>query len=835
MADVLYLAELVVTGAGGAGTTTLRYASGNGHVTGPAETPANTWYDARITQPINITRNLFSRGKTSGQSQMGYGDLVLMNPDGGLDGLLEYGFDGQVVTIRRGTVGAAYPSGFPTIFSGTMEQAEAVGDTLVVRIRDRQLDLDRPLQSEKYAGNNVLPNGLEGVAGDIKDKPKPVCYGQVQNVPAVLVNTSKMIYQVADRAVTLLPSVYDSGVLLSAPPVTSVTDNFGADLPIGRSLAYGNGVYVATGGGGRLCSSPDGTTWTSRTSTFGANAVNAVLFANGGFVILGDNKNVAVSTDGTSWTAKTLPAGWGATDDGLDLCYGNGTWLAVGNAGAAATSTDNGSTWTQRALGLGTPAILRCAYATGAFGVISGSAGATYARSTDLGVTWTNPTLHASWNGGAALTSAGTVFLAIGTAAAGIFRSSDAGGTTWKYLSGVDYSGITGANLFYTNGWYLYPGTGYIMRSTGGTTWEAWASGLGSVVLSGIIANEDTDIYVTAGNNGGTAIHYVSGAAGSYTNTTELLDDTLAPVAGQYKSYNAGGFFRLGAPPAGQVTADVTEGTTAAVRTAGQMFTRVLQRAGKTSADWSTADITALDTANAAVCGFWTDQDTTFAEVLDQIAGSVGAWWGVDAAGLYRIKRLTAPSGTAVLSLTANDLLRPLARVPASDDSKGIPTWRHTLRYAHNSRVMRGVEIAGGVSDVTRNFLALEWREARSDDPAVKASHLLAPEITEESLMYSAADALLEVARRQVMRGILRHRYELVLQLNDDTKALDLGDVVSLTHSRYGLAAGALFRIIGLEPDGIGRTITVQVWGPADPVSLTRVPRMVLAGTGTVT
>jgi hypothetical protein len=197
MAQDIYLAELVVYDPSTMGTTTLRYATGNGFITGASETPASTWYDGRLQQPGAIKRDLFASGTTQGRSRVGYGDLVLLNGDGALDSLLTYGWSGRAVTIRRGTVGAAYPGGFATIFAGTAEQCEVSGDTLVVKLRDRQLDLAVPLQPTKYAGSNVLPDGLEGVAGDLAGKPKPFGMGKVQNVPAVCVNTAKLIYQVA--------------------------------------------------------------------------------------------------------------------------------------------------------------------------------------------------------------------------------------------------------------------------------------------------------------------------------------------------------------------------------------------------------------------------------------------------------------------------------------------------------------------------------------------------------------------------------------------------------------------------------------------------------------
>ena len=142
MAEPLYLAELTAYDLVGATTTTLRYATGAGHVTGPSETPANTIYDARVSQPVNVARHCFRPGATSGQSVVGFGELVLENGDGLLDDLASaYALDGRAITIRRGTIGAAYPAGFTTVFVGVMEQVE------VSPILDLRPMLDHVVQS----------------------------------------------------------------------------------------------------------------------------------------------------------------------------------------------------------------------------------------------------------------------------------------------------------------------------------------------------------------------------------------------------------------------------------------------------------------------------------------------------------------------------------------------------------------------------------------------------------------------------------------------------------------------------------------------------------------
>jgi hypothetical protein len=137
------------------------------------------------------------------------------------------------------------------------------------------------------------------------------------------------------------------------------------------------------------------------------------------------------------------------------------------------------------------------------------------------------------------------------------------------------------------------------------------------------------------------------------------------------------------------------------------------------------------------------------------------------------------------------------------------------------------------IDDARRAYLAQEWRTVTAQDEAVKSAHLLAASTEEETLLQIEADAQAEATRRQTMRGVLRHRYEFTVALTSETDTLDLGDVVQLTYSRYGMSGGKLYRIIGLEPDAANRTLTLTVWGPADPTSLMRV-RLAMAGTGSV-
>lgn len=206
----VYLVEL--TGANVAGVaTTYRFATG-GYTTTPTDTPANAFWEPRITRVPEIVRSLYRENQTSGQGQIGYGVLELVNTDGGLDPLVDLGFDGWPCRIYRGDTDAAF-STFTLVLEGTAEQPVFDDTRVLFYLRDAGQSLDVPAQTNRYAGTNVLPAGIEGTEDDIKGNVKPLCFGKVVNMAPAFVNTALLIYQVNDGAVDSI-AVYDSRVAL---------------------------------------------------------------------------------------------------------------------------------------------------------------------------------------------------------------------------------------------------------------------------------------------------------------------------------------------------------------------------------------------------------------------------------------------------------------------------------------------------------------------------------------------------------------------------------------------------------------------------------------------
>jgi len=113
------------------------------------------------------------------------------------------------------------------------------------------------------------------------------------------------------------------------------------------ALAWGNpdgkNVYVAAGKDGQLSWSNDAINWTYANSYFGGQNIYGLAWGNGCFVAAGDSGRIACSTNGSEWH---LVSNSSFGSSGIQsVSFGSGKFIAVGHDGKAASSVD-GETWT---------------------------------------------------------------------------------------------------------------------------------------------------------------------------------------------------------------------------------------------------------------------------------------------------------------------------------------------------------------------------------------------------------------------------------------------------------------------------------------------------------
>jgi hypothetical protein len=218
---MIFLVEIDAYDPSLPGIRTLRYSSGTGYYGTSA-----VYFDARIIEPGNFSRSVFSPGSTSGESEVGAGEIVLANPDGALDALLDYGFDGRAVRISTVPDESTAFTSAVRWATATAQQVEVNWKRATVRLRDRLELLRKPMQTTFYLGTTTSGglNSAEGQPEDLKDQPKPLLFGEAFNIPARLANAYDLIYQVHDGAVGSIDAVYDAGApLLFSADFTTIT------------------------------------------------------------------------------------------------------------------------------------------------------------------------------------------------------------------------------------------------------------------------------------------------------------------------------------------------------------------------------------------------------------------------------------------------------------------------------------------------------------------------------------------------------------------------------------------------------------------------------------
>jgi photosystem II stability/assembly factor-like uncharacterized protein len=183
-----------------------------------------------------------------------------------------------------------------------------------------------------------------------------------------------------------------------------------SDQPVYAFASNGTNIYVSGHNNGQIWSSTDsGVTWTQRTSNFGTNAVYSIAFGNGIFVAVGDAGTITTSTDGITWTARTANMGTNAM---YKVVYANSLFVAVGqgggttNTGGITYSTD-GITWTRKSQSITTGASYNTVVWDGTHWIVGGTVSTNnYIYATTPGGTWTaaveaggSTVRHIFWDG----------------------------------------------------------------------------------------------------------------------------------------------------------------------------------------------------------------------------------------------------------------------------------------------------------------------------------------------------------------------------------------------------------------------------------------------------
>jgi hypothetical protein len=271
------------------------------------------------------------------------------------------------------------------------------------------------------------------------------------------------------------------------------------------------------------------------------------------------------------------------------------------------------------------------------------------------------------------------------------------------------------------------------------------------------------------------------------------------------------------------LTADVTASATGGVKYVHSIATAAMQRR---------IGYTLVFDAGAPLnnAGMYITEEITVFGMLQHLLQSSNFSFGAytnwhDSYNLYlRVARAEVPSGTPVLTVTEAEIVGAPTRMVSPDPERGIPAWRVNVNYARARKVQTATDLSGaGLTRLAE--VSNEYRTATDSDATVKNQYPASPEVNVDTELADAASAALLATYFLNLYKVRRDVFVVTVPLSLVRGMLELragfyyvvgpvlGEVVQLQLPRFGLSAGKLFRLMGLQVNLAAQTAELTLWG----------------------
>lgn len=180
----------------------------------------NILIEGRLVSPFNYETSIPTPSGTSSIGNVDLGVIELINADRELDYLLDSNLDGATFTLKLGgsyldSSGALRELAYDellVVYQGIIDNVSSNSGSLNLVVKNLfSLLENQPLQSNFYQGTG----GLDG-SSNIEGNPKPMAFGRLNGIPPILVDETRLIYQVHDGSIEQVIAVKDNGIALTS-------------------------------------------------------------------------------------------------------------------------------------------------------------------------------------------------------------------------------------------------------------------------------------------------------------------------------------------------------------------------------------------------------------------------------------------------------------------------------------------------------------------------------------------------------------------------------------------------------------------------------------------
>jgi hypothetical protein len=269
------------------------------------------------------------------------------------------------------------------------------------------------------------------------------------------------------------------------------------------------------------------------------------------------------------------------------------------------------------------------------------------------------------------------------------------------------------------------------------------------------------------------------------------------------------GRFTLVADPTQKITADIkgAKPSSTYIDAAGKIIREIVTTYGGLTdpGDLDTAAFTAMETANSSAVGIYINEQRKMQDVLDELANTVGAFYGFDRDGKFTLARIELGSGTADAEYDSTNIIEITRLAPE------IPSYRVTVDYKKNNSVMSESDFGASITAAQRDYLVRESLFEVASDSGVVTKYPNSQTLAVPALFAATSPASTEATRLLNIYKVQREIYRIKVKVSPYT--LKLNDVVKITFNRYNLASGKLFRVISITEDAAVNEIELELWG----------------------
>lgn len=314
---------------------------------------------------------------------------------------------------------------------------------------------------------------------------------------------------------SLYVMVGSTGIIRTSPDGYTWTERTSGTTTNFTSVEWGGTQFLAVGDSGMIRTSPDGVTWTARTSGVGTT-LNSSAWNGSLYVVVGNSGVVLTSPDAVTWTIRSA-----GSFHINDVVWSGSQFVTVGNSGTSFRSS-NGTSWTG-GQNVGTLQALRTVTWNGSIFVACGDQGNCFTGTT--GASWTSRNTGASqfvqflssaWNGSLFVITGGGVLSTSPDGITWTLRTAPTPFSTTGLVWGGDkFVGCAGGNsgrIIYgsSNGlvWYTSRAFGAtaILRKTG--TWNIGSNSFDLGKNTGLNFTGDNPNYLVVSFINGTVVSY---------------------------------------------------------------------------------------------------------------------------------------------------------------------------------------------------------------------------------------------------------------------------------------------------------------------------------------